>query len=99
MGDDGLQFFSDTEKTIRKNLSGSEVFYVSNRLWLLYETILRVHGRIGILIGFSLKDKKYRDWRYDEGMMSILAEALSSDRIDQAKSREIGGLHDMTSIG
>ena len=94
---DGIQFFSDTTKTIENKLSGSEVFYVSSRLWVLYNTIFRVHARIGVLIGFSLKEKKYRDWRDDKAMMSILAEALSSDIIEQAKSRPIGGLNDILS--
>ena len=92
---DGIQFYSDTTKAVEKELSGSEVFYVSSQLWLLYNTILRVHGRIGILIGFSLKGKKYRDWRGDKLMMAALAEVLSSDRIDHAKSRPVGGLTDI----
>ena len=92
---DGIQFYSDTTKTVEKELSGSEVFYVSSRLWLLYNTILRVYARIGILIGFSLKEKKYRDWRGDKLMMAALAEVLPSDRIDHTKSRPVGGLHDI----
>ena len=95
VGDNGFQFSLATTKTIEKKLSGSEVFYVSSRLWFLYETIRRVHGRSGVLIGVSLGEKKYQDWRCDEFMMSFLAEALSSDRIDQAKSRPIGGLNEI----
>ena len=93
----GILFFADTLKTIKNKLSGSEVFYVSSRLWFLYETIRRVHGRIGFLIGVSLREKKYRDWRFDKVMMSSLAEALSSDRIDHAKSRPVGGLNEILS--
>ena len=92
---DGVQLYSDTKEKIGKKLSGSEVFYVSSRLWFLYNTIVRVHARIGVLIGFSLKDKKYRDWRDDTLVMAALAEALPADRIDQAKSRTVGGLNDI----
>ena len=95
LGDDATQFYADTMKTVMNNLSGSEVFYVSSRLWFLYETIHMVYGRIGFLIGYSLEEKKYRDWRDDKVMMSILAEALSSDRIDHAKIRTIGGLNEI----
>ena len=89
---DGIQFYSDTAEKVEKELTGSEVFYVSSRLWLLYNTILKVYARSGILIGFSLKEKKYRDWRNDKLMMNALAEVLPSESIDYAKSRELGGL-------
>ena len=92
---DGVQFFAGKTKTIEDKLSGSEVFYVTSRLWFLYETIRKVYARTGILIHYSLKGKKYQDWRDDKLMMSALAKALPPDRIDHAKSRPIGGLRDI----
>ena len=94
---DGAQFFVDTTNNVRSHLSGSEIIYVSSRLWLLYETFLQVHGRIGNLIGFSLRDGKYHDWKRDKYMMSILGLALTDDQINGATQKTLGGANDMLS--
>ena len=94
---DGPQFFVDTTTEIRSKLSGSEIFYVSSRLWILYETIFSVHGRIGYLIDRSLKEKRYHDWRRDKHMNSILRRALSEGQINGATQKTIGGANDIIS--
>ncbi len=94
---DGVQFFSETTKSIRSCLSGSEIIYVSSRLWLLYETTMRVYGRIGYLVGRSVRDGKYHDWRNDKPMMSILRQTLSENQINSARESRIGGTHDILS--
>ena len=94
---DGVQIFAETTKNIGSQLSGSEIIYVSSRLWLLYETILRVYGRIGYLVGRSLRDGKYHDWKRDKPMMSILRQTLTNDQINSAKESTIGGTHDILS--
>ena len=88
---DRLQHSRDTLAKIRKDQTGSEIFYVSTRLWLLYQTIIAAHGRISFLIGLSLEDNRYHDWRNDKPMISILGKALSKDQMKDLPDHTFGG--------
>ena len=80
---------------IDNGLKQTEVLYVSNKMWGLYQVIGRVHGRMAVLIEFSLRDKQYHDWRADDVMHKFLAESVPSVKIEDAKERPLGGLHDL----
>ena len=82
-------------KLANEAMSGSEILFVSPRLWVIFTCILRVHGRLGSLFYFSFKEQGYRDWRTDNVMRSILETALDAEKIDQAASPQLGGLHDL----
>ena len=86
-----LNFIADTAEAIKQHLNGSEIIYVSNRLWLLYETLFRLHGRIAYLIHQSLQQKKYLDWRSDTLVLDNLRRVFPVDQIDDAMSQSSGG--------
>ena len=50
------------------------VLFVSSRLWHLYESLLQLYGRLAFLLGRSLGDRIYRDWRDDESLKTLIEE-------------------------
>ena len=66
--------------------------FVGDRLWLLYSTIVSIHGQLGILIRKSIKQKKYFSWKDDENVNFFLKSRLPEDVIRKAKDKELGGL-------
>lgn len=92
-----LNFFEEKRGKIQDKVSGTEIIFVSSRLWLLYDAIFRVHGRIGLLLYQSINDKKFRDWREDELMISILTKVLSGDKIKEAQAEGLKGINDIIS--
>ena len=75
-----LETLASAMDKAREHISGSEILYVNNRLWTLYEAAFHFHNRVSGLIHKSLKDKNYYDWRHDELAMRILRHAFSDDR-------------------
>ena len=65
---------------------------MGNRLWLVYSTILAVHGRFGFLMGKSLEQHQYVNWKNDRLMNSHLESCLPRTVIDSAKGKRLGGL-------
>ena len=90
-----ITFIKEKFREIQRKTSGTEVLFVSSRLWLLYNSILRVHARLGILLNQSMKDRKYQDWRNDKFMESILGEVLTADKIKEAKQNRLGGINNI----
>ena len=82
-------------KLTNEAMSGSEILFVSPRLWVIFTCILRVHGRLGALFHFSFKEGKYRDWRNDDAMRAILETVLNAEKIDHSAALRLGGLQDL----
>ena len=83
-----------TEKLNRaKGLAkGSERLFVGDRLWIIYSTIIAVHGRFTFLISKSFEKHKYVSWKEDRHMNSLLESRLPATVIDSAKAARFGGL-------
>ena len=96
-----LEEYRDSTFVIEKNrkieckLTGTEVLYVSSRLWNLYRAILLVHGRAAFLLNQSISRNGYQDWRQDKLMLSAIGDILSEEKISNANKRMIGGLNDI----
>ena len=84
---------SCTDKLVRGGTSKAtaERLFVGDRLWLVYSTITAVHGRFGFLMGESLKQEQYVNWKDDHRMNSLLESCLSKTDIGNAKGRRFGG--------
>ena len=81
--------------TLREFSNNTERLFVSDRLWILYMTTVRVCFRYAILLNKSIKNDKYVDWRHDDVFISNLQQALSNEIIDAAKDKKFGGLHNI----
>ena len=77
----------------RTKESGTEILFVSIKLWNLYNAFRRVHFRYGYLIHRSMKENKYRDWKNDTFMFSnILDGVVDVGTLENAKGQKFGGL-------
>ena len=89
---DGVEAVYEAHDKVDSGINQTEIIYVSKRIWVLYQVIVRVHGRMAVLVGFSLRDKRYHDWRTDGLMLKNLEEALPPEIVEDAKKSRIGGL-------
>ena len=87
-----LQSYTEKLKRAEAIKTGSERLFVSARLWLVYSTILAVHGRFGFLMVKSLGKQQYVNWKDDHVMNSLLESCLPKTVIDGAKGKRLGGL-------
>ncbi len=69
-----------------------ERIFVSSKLWLLFFVLRALYGRAGMLINFSLKEKKYRDWRSDSQLDSLLTNVVAANVVVGAKKQTLQGL-------
>ena len=68
-----ITFFNSKIELVKKRITGTEILFVSSRLWGLYDGITRAHGRIGMLIHQSFERNEYVDWRTDKIILAIVA--------------------------
>ncbi|MDE0094277.1 MAG: TIR domain-containing protein [Gammaproteobacteria bacterium] len=88
-------FFISKIAEINKPLTGVEELYVSKRLWELYQRILQVHGRIGVLLQQSFSNGSYVDWRKDKATLTLLSQYLDDKRLTAATTRTLGGMREV----
>lgn len=86
--EDALNKLSLTEEVLK----GTERLFVGDHLWLVYSTIIAVHGRFGFLLSRSLRQGQYLNWRDDKHMSSLFVSCLSENLISSARNRTFGGL-------
>ena len=66
--------------------------FISPRLWSIYYCIQAVYGRAASLFQLSFKERKYRDWRDDDGIAANLRAILPERAVQQLKSKGIYAL-------
>ena len=89
---DWMQIVDKTLSDLEEQLSQTEILYVNSRMWLVYESIVRVYARFAVLTGTSVEKSRYHDWKSDSLMLKHLGEVLSPDQIENAKDMTFGGL-------
>ena len=85
---------SSKHKETMSSLHGTEMFYVSSKMWLYYDSIYHVYARLALLMSRSLGQSRFQDWRDDDLMQKTLLKAFSTQRVDEAR-QEIGDIYDL----
>jgi hypothetical protein len=77
------------EKMTRANFEDAEKErpFISPRLWSIYYCIQAVYARAASLFQLSFKERKYRDWRDDDGIAAHLRAILPEAGVQQIKSK------------
>ena len=92
-----LSFIDEQRRAILESVSQTEILHVSEHLWILHNTLIAVHERLGRLIHKSLYKKHYVDWREDEELLLRLRRVLGNKRVEKAISKETGELSHLLS--
>ena len=69
----------------------TERLFVGDRLWILYGSIVSIHGHCGILIYESVEQKQYFSWKDNESVNFLIKSRLPEDVVGKAKAYAIGG--------
>ena len=76
--------------------SERERLFSGERLWLLFSTLCRAHGRMAMLAQSSFEKGTYIDWRTDDLMNRTLCAVLPADVLEQTKAMRVGGFREVT---
>ncbi|UGY17950.1 hypothetical protein HAP48_0011260 [Bradyrhizobium septentrionale] len=61
--------------------------FISQRLWAIYYCIQAVYARAASLFQLSFKERKFKDWRDDDGITAHLRAILPEAGVQQLKSK------------
>ena len=92
---DCIKEYADLNVPIRKlatagaNDAAKERPFVSHRLWSIFYVLHAIYGRSALLLTNSYKERKYIDWRADNGCDQLLRAVLPAHTVERAKT---GGL-------
>jgi hypothetical protein len=77
------------QKMTRANFKNAEKErpFISQRLWSIYYCIQAVYGRAASLFQLSFKERRYRDWRDDDGIAAHLRAILPEAAVRQIKAK------------
>ena len=73
------------QKMTRANFKSAEqeLPFISQRLWSIFDCIEVVYARSASLFQLSFKERKYKDWREDDGIAAHLRAILPEAGVQQ----------------
>lgn len=95
---DCIREYADMNVSLRKfasagaNEAYKERPFVTHRLWSVFFVLQAIYGRTSLLLTNSYKERRYVNWREDNGCDQLLRAILPAQTVDHAKRLEIGGL-------
>ncbi len=98
MAASGPSITSDANLTLLKfgsagaNDAAKERPFVTHRLWSVFFVLQCIYGRTALLLTNSYKERRFVNWRTDNGCDQLLRAILPAQAIDYAKGQGIGGL-------
>ena len=72
--------------------------FVSERLFTIYNCMIRVHGRLGFLVSQSMKSGEGRSWRRDPVMEEIVLSIFPREVWEQVARLKFGGLRSLIAL-
>jgi hypothetical protein len=66
--------------------------FVTHRLWSIFFILRAFYGRIALLLTTSYKERKFVNWRADDGCDQLLRAILPAQLVEKAKGQPFGGL-------
>ncbi len=72
-----LAFAMDTTPRVQEELK----IFVTDKLWRIYEALIRVYGRLGFLVSQAATKKEKVNWRADGLMKSIIEKIFQVDAL------------------
>ena len=85
--------YPDTQSSVTR-----ERIFVSEKLWKIYNSIVAIHGRLGILVSYGIRDKKDLNWKNDTLMVQNIEGIISSEDWKNIQKMTLSGFNTLAEM-
>lgn len=80
--------YQDTKSSVTR-----ERIFVSEKLWKIFNSLVTIHGRLGILVSYGVRDQKDVNWKNDTLMIQVIEGIISSEDWKKIQNMPLSGFN------